>query len=61
MTIADSIARQFVSPSPRSGPMDASAWNPSDSRVEIFRDDQTLLLKRQDVTVPRLSRVFKVN
>ena len=34
-------------------------WN-MDLRVEVFRDDQTLLLKSQDVTVPRLSRVFKV-
>lgn len=31
-----------------------------DPRVEVFRDDQTLLPKPQDITVPRLARVFKV-
>jgi len=29
-------------------------------RIEVFRDTQTLLLKKQDVTVARLSGVFKV-
>ena len=40
--------------------MATSIWNVADSRIEIFRDEQTLLLKPHDVTVPRLSRVFKV-
>ena len=36
--------------------MEMSVWDP---QVKVFRDDQTLLLKAQDVTVARLSRVFK--
>ena len=32
-----------------------------DSRVKVIREDQTLLLKRQDVTVSRLARIFKVS
>ena len=28
--------------------------------VEVSRDDQVLLLKPQDITVPRLARVFRV-
>ena len=40
-------------------PMDVPVLN-ADARVEVFRDEQTLLLKPQDVTVPGLFRVFKV-
>ena len=40
--------------------METPVWNIQDPRVEVFRDDQTLLLKPQDVTVARLARVFKV-
>lgn len=29
-------------------------------RVEIYRDEQKLMLKKCDVTVTRLSKVFKV-
>ena len=37
--------------------MEMSVWDP---QVEVFRDNQTLLFKAQDVTVARLLRVFKV-
>ena len=40
--------------------METPVWNIQDPRVKVFRDDQTLLLKPQDVTVARLARVFKV-
>ena len=32
-----------------------------DAHVEVIREDLSILLKRQDVTVPRLSRIFKVS
>lgn len=35
----------------------SSRW----TRVEVYRNGQTLLLKHGDITVDRLARVFKVN
>ena len=32
-----------------------------DAHEEVIREDQSILLKRQDVTVPRLSHIFKVS
>ena len=31
-----------------------------ESRIEVYRDSQSLMLKRCDVTIERLTRVFKV-
>ena len=31
------------------------------ARIEVFRDTQALMLKKLDITIDRLTRVFKVS